>query len=46
MLFAFEHSQMLAKSGGLTTEAVPRDEECANAGDYCKNEGDHDSNRM
>jgi hypothetical protein len=39
-LFAFEHGELLAKSGGLQTEAVPREEERAKVGDYCKNEGD------
>ena len=44
--FAFEHGGLPAKSGGVQTEAVPRDEECAKLGDYRKNKCDHHSNRM
>ena len=38
--------KLLPKSGGLQSEAMPRNEECANVGDYRKNDGDHHSNRM
>jgi hypothetical protein len=44
-LFAFEHGELLAKSGGLQTEAVPREEERATVGNDGKNEGDHHFNR-
>jgi hypothetical protein len=40
-LFALEHGELLAKGGGLQTEAVPQEEERAKVGAYRKNEGDH-----
>jgi len=43
-LFALEHGKLLAKSGGLQTEAVSRKEERTKVGDYRKNEGNHYSN--
>jgi hypothetical protein len=35
-----EHGKLLAKSGGLQTEAVPREEERVKVVDYRKNERD------
>jgi hypothetical protein len=36
-LFALEHGELLSKSGGLQTEAVPWEAECAKVGAYRKN---------
>jgi len=45
-LFALEHGELLAKSGGLQTEAVPGEEECAKVGDERKNDRNHHPDDM
>jgi hypothetical protein len=40
-----EHGELLAKSGGLQTEAVPGEQKRAKVGVYRNNERDHHFNR-